>query len=67
MREGDRIGALATDVSLVVVSILVISYGTLGLLHLVNTSFSSPKAVPQICLDLLFSLFRKILLWSLSQ
>lgn len=34
------------------VSILVISYGALGLLHLVNTDFSSPNAVSHICLEL---------------
>lgn len=46
-KEGVHVGASGCRVS-----ILVISYGALGLLHLVNADFSSPNAVLDICLEL---------------
>lgn len=48
VREEAVLGPLVPDLS-VAVSVFVLSYGTLGLLYLENTSFSSPSAVLCVC------------------
>lgn len=63
MEKEAVLGPLVGDLSLTD-SIFVVSYDTLGLLCLVNTSFSVPNVH---LLSIAFSLFHKVLLWSLSQ